>query len=38
MTTNLLVASDGVNHGQAYYMITGTSDFEYLLDNMVINE
>ena len=33
--TNLLVQSNNVNHGSAYYMLTGTDDYEYLLDTMV---
>ena len=34
---NLLLAEDST-HGNAYYMLTGTSDFEYLLDIMVESE
>ena len=34
---NLLLADDGT-HGNAYYMLTGTNDFEYLLDIMVDSE
>lgn len=35
--TNLLLNEDGTNHGDAFYMLTGTNDFEYTLDLMVIN-
>ena len=38
MTTNLLLATDNTNHGSAFYMLTGTDDFEYLLDSMVSKE
>ena len=31
---NLLIESDYANHGSAFYMLTGTSDFGYLLDIM----
>lgn len=32
----MLVNADGYGqHGTAYYMLTGTDDFEYVLDNMV---
>ena len=34
---NLLVATDSTNYGNAYYMLTGTDDFEYILDIMVAN-
>ena len=30
-----IVESDDTNHGDAFYMLTGTSDFDYLLDLMV---
>ena len=30
-----IVASDDTNHGDAFYMLTGTSDFDYILDLMV---
>ena len=30
-----LIASDDTNHGDAFYMLTGTSDFEYVLDLMI---
>ena len=32
---NLLIAAEASQHGAAYYMLTGTSDFEYVLDIMV---
>ena len=32
---NLIVNEDGANHGDAFYMLTGTGDFDYLLDLMV---
>ncbi len=39
---NLLLASDNVNHGSAYYMLTGTEDvgwmFEQLKKNQFITE
>lgn len=34
MALNELLATDGTNHGSAYYMLTGTDDFEYVLDIM----
>ena len=34
---NQLVATDSTNHGSAFYMITGTEDFEYYLDILVDN-
>ena len=34
MALNELIATDGTNHGSAYYMLTGTDDFEYVLDIM----
>ena len=37
MTQNLLVATDNSNHGSAFYMLTGTNDFEYILDTMIAN-
>ena len=37
MTQNLLVATDDTNHGSALYMLTGTDDYEYVLDIMVSN-
>ena len=30
-----LIATDSTNHGSAFYMITGTPDFNYALDVMV---
>ena len=36
-TANELVATDNTNYGKAYYMLTGTDDFEYILDIMVAN-
>ena len=30
-----LLASDNATHGDAFYMLTGTSDFDYILDLMV---
>ena len=35
MSTNLLVAANTGVHGAAYYMLTGTNDFEYLTDDLV---
>ena len=32
---NLLIAAEASQHGAAYYMLTGTSDFEYVLDIMI---
>ena len=37
-TANLLVDTDNTNYGKAYYMLTGTDDFEYILDIMVANQ
>ena len=34
---NLLLATDDTNHGSAYYMLTGTEDYEWMLDSMVKN-
>ena len=35
MTQNLLMASDGANYGDAFYMITGSEDFNYTIDQMI---
>ena len=32
-----IIASDNTNHGDAFYMLTGTNDFEYVLELMVTN-
>jgi hypothetical protein len=37
MAQNLLVETDNINHGSAFYMLTGTTDFEYVLDTMIEN-
>lgn len=37
MTQNLILATDTVNHGSAFYMLTGTEDYEYYLDILVDN-
>ena len=37
MTQIVLVATDNTNHGSAFYMLTGTNDFEYILDTMIAN-
>ena len=34
---NLLIATDDINHGSAFYALSGTNDFSYILDIMVNN-
>ena len=37
-TAEVLLETDDTNHGSAFYMLSGTSDFEYVLDIMQDND